>query len=151
MAAISQLPLPIADSPLDLATPGDDQKDQPEFAISCQLASCLTGREEPGGKLLQFTTEEGQVSAMVENHAVANVSMLFHDQKEVCESRHEHKVGVNAEEAAKNPRKALAEMKKLSQDLPTSEGRTKLKNAAVHALLDAANSAPSSQLPISCS
>ncbi len=38
----------------------------------------LTGKEVPGGALLDFSMEEQDIHVVVENHVVANVDVLFH-------------------------------------------------------------------------
>jgi hypothetical protein len=69
---------------LDAAAAAEDTEIQPNFAITCHLASMLTGKDQPGGKLIAF---EGGC-AIVENHAVANVDVLFHEEGEDCSSHH---------------------------------------------------------------
>ncbi len=56
VAALSQLPPAQMDTPLDHSSPQDELQ-QPSFAISCHLASLMTGKEEPGGKILSFQVD----------------------------------------------------------------------------------------------
>ncbi len=86
VAALAELPPGLPDTPLDVDWPADIIKN-PDFAISCQLASTMTGKMQPGGKQLNFQVNEHQVTAIVENHAVTNVDVLFHEGEE-CASKH---------------------------------------------------------------
>lgn len=63
---------------------------------------------------MNFEWEQEKVSAIVENHAVSNVDVLFHCEGEECKSQHAHKVEVNVEEAAKNLQRALKDMAQFS-------------------------------------
>lgn len=101
---------------MDVLTTEESKEEEPEFAISCQLASKLTGTPEPGGKLLNFSMGDQKVVAIVENHAVANVDVLFHDTEEKCESKHAHKIGINATVAS---RETILEMQTLSKRILT--------------------------------
>ncbi len=49
VAALAELPPGLPDSPLYVDSPAD-VIENPDFAISCQLASKMTGKEQPGGK-----------------------------------------------------------------------------------------------------
>lgn len=110
IAALGQLPPPLPDTPHDTTRAAEHEFAKPEFAITCSLASKLVGRPQEGGKLLRFTFDAGCVIAIVENHAVANVDVLFHDAGETCESHHEHKVGIDGDAASQKLAASLAEM-----------------------------------------
>jgi hypothetical protein len=99
IAALGQLPPHLPDSPLDATSIASHEFAKPEFAISCSLATKLVGKPQVGGKLLRFTTADACVVAIVENHAVADVDLIFHDVEEACESQHQHKVGIKGDAA----------------------------------------------------
>ena len=60
-----------------------------------------------------------KVHAIVENHAVANVDVLFHDETETSASTHAHKVAINGAHAKRKLCDTVKEMQRLSQTLPT--------------------------------
>ena len=99
IAALGQLPPHLPDTPLDATGIASHEFAKPEFAISCCLATKLVGKPQVGGKLLRFTTPDACVVAIVENHAVADVDVIFHDVEEPCESQHQHKVGIKGDAA----------------------------------------------------
>ena len=99
IAALGQLPPHLPDSPLDATSIASHVFAKPKFAISCSLATKLVGKPQVGGKLLRFTTADACVVAIVENHAVADVDLIFHDVEEACESQHQHKVGIKGDAA----------------------------------------------------
>lgn len=51
VAALAELPPGLPDTPLDADV---DAPADPDFALSCQLASELLRKEQPGGRLLNF-------------------------------------------------------------------------------------------------
>lgn len=63
--------------------------------------------------------EDESFSAIVENHAVANVDVLFHAVEEECTSSHTHKVGISSKQNEKGLKHLFKEMLALSQTLPT--------------------------------
>ncbi len=77
--------------------------------------------------------KEHQVTAIVENHAVANVDILFHEEGEECASRHLHKIGVNGVKA--NLQAVVKEMMTLTKEMGNKQGQLRIRNAAVHSLL----------------
>lgn len=133
VAALAALPPHLPDTPLDIELP-EDQPPAPLFAMSCSLASKLTGRDRPGGAIVNFEWENEKVTAIVENHAVGNVDVLFHCEGEVSNSQHEHKVEVNVGEAIKNLTGALQDMAKFSRECAKKEAPIKIRNAVVHSL-----------------
>jgi hypothetical protein len=84
----------------------------------------------------------------VENHAVADVNVLFHDCEEDCQSTHTHKVAIKELEAEQKMGEILLEMQALSRKLPSKEGQTTMRNAAARFILGDCNEAPK-QLPVS--
>ena len=62
----------------------------------------MTGKVQPGGKQITFRVKEHQITAIVENHAVANVDVLFHEEGEACASKHLHKIGVKGVKTTKD-------------------------------------------------
>ncbi len=134
VAALAALPPGLPDSPLDADEPADIIKD-PDFAISCQLATKMTGKVQPGGKQITFRVKEHQITAIVENHAVANVDVLFHEEGEECASKHLHKIGVNGVKAKTNLQAVVMEMMSLTREMGGKQRRVKIRNAAVHSLL----------------
>ena len=79
--------------------------------------------------------KEHQVTAIVENHAVANVDILFHEEGEECPSRHLHKIGVNGVKAKANLQAVVKEMMTLTKEMGNKQGQVRMRNAAVHSLL----------------
>ncbi len=71
----------------------------------------------------------------MENHAVADVEVLFHSADEECKSHHPHKVAIDASQVKEKLQEVVKEMQSLSKHLPTSPKQTQLRNAAIHALL----------------
>jgi hypothetical protein len=132
VAALAELPPGLPDTPLDADV---DVPADPAFALSCQLASELLRKDQPGGKLLNFQWDGGKVSAIVENHAVANVKVLFHAKGEECKSNHEHKVEIDATVAKQRLKDTIKEMASLSTKLDTKTKQVQLRNVAVHSLL----------------
>ena len=57
IAALAELPFHMDDTPFDATPKEDAQSNKPSFAITCKLASILTGKEEPAGKVLQFNVD----------------------------------------------------------------------------------------------
>ncbi len=134
VAALAALPPGLPDSPLDADEPADVIKD-PDFAISCQLATKMTGKVQPGGKQITFRVKEHQITTIVENHAVANVDVLFHEEGEECASKHLHKIGVSGVKAKTNLQAVVMEMMSLTREMGGKQRRVKIRNAAVHSLL----------------
>ncbi len=108
----------------------------------------MTSAQEPGGKLLSFATPQGPVTAIVENYAVADVDVVFHDVEEACTSTHTHKVAIDSAAATQKLAATLQEMQELSKKLATKEGETAMRNAAVHCLVDDEEDVASIQLPV---
>jgi hypothetical protein len=99
------------------------------------LASALTGKEQPGGAIMKFEIGGQSVCTIVENHAVADVDVLFHAEEEECKSTHRHKIGVNAVEAKKNVKASILEMVKLNEKFSSDPNNVQFRNVAVHSLL----------------
>ncbi len=119
VAALAQLPPQLPDTPHDVIVAEEAAAAAPDFAITCQLALKLTGTEESGGKLLNFTTPQGKVTAIVENYAVADVDVIFHDAKEACTSTHMHKVGIDGAAATQKLAATVMEMQEMTKRLDT--------------------------------
>ena len=141
VAALSQLAPALNDTPLDHSSPQEEPR-QPSFAMSCQLASLLTGKDQPGGKMLNFKVDGMEVNSIVENHAVADVNVLFHTTEEECKSTHPHKVAIDANKIDGKLHEIVKEMQSLSLNLPTSEKQIQIRNAAIHALLTEEEESP---------
>lgn len=146
IAALAELPPLPQDSPLDVTLKPEEEEVRPSFALTCQLASTLTGKEQPAGKMLRFSVDKNRIYAIVENHAVADLDVLFHDEMENCASTHAHKVAINGAEAKRKLGTTLKEMQQLSKTLPTKEGAIHMRNAAIHELASHAEEASKKSL-----
>lgn len=135
IAALAELPPGLPDTPLDHDPPAA----APSFAVTCQLAEALVGKEVSGGALLNFKVDGEDVCAVAENHAVADVDVLFHADGEECASKHAHKVGVDAAHAKLKVKASVLEMAQLSKQLKSKESNVAIRNAAVHSLLTVDN------------
>ncbi len=91
------------------------------------------------------------MAAIVENYAVADVDVIFHDVEEACTSTHVHKVAIDGAAATQKLAATLQEMQALSKKLATKEGATSMRNAAVHCLVDYVENPASIQLPVASS
>ena len=59
---------------------------------------------------MNFQCDDKKVTAIVENHADANVDVLFHAKGEECKSTHPHKVGVHDDRCKRNLKALVLEM-----------------------------------------
>ncbi len=84
--------------------------------------------------MLNFELEGKDICAIVENHAVADVDVLFYDQDEVCNSRHAHKVGVNSVEAKANLKVVVEEMHTLSANWAKTRSPVEVRNAVMRSV-----------------
>ena len=62
------------------------------------LASAITKRAEPAGKILKL----GKHNCVVENHPATHCSVLFHHTDELCNSTHTHKIAIDVCELKKD-------------------------------------------------